>query len=87
MYIMYLFILYEHEGNKRISTQSKDQTLTRMNLALAKNCNAPVNDKTGADAKTKWKEGKPVRVVRNYKLGKYSKYAPKEGNRYIECIV
>ncbi|XP_025997050.1 E3 ubiquitin-protein ligase UHRF1 [Solenopsis invicta] len=69
-------------GNKRISTQSKDQTLTRMNLALAKNCNAPVNDKIGADAKTKWKEGKPVRVVRNYKLGKFSKYAPKEGNRY-----
>ncbi|XP_025997047.1 E3 ubiquitin-protein ligase UHRF1 isoform X2 [Solenopsis invicta] len=69
-------------GNKRVNTQSKDQTLTRMNLALAKNCNASVNDKIGADAKTKWKEGKPVRVVRNYKLGKRSEYAPKEGNRY-----
>ncbi|KAI4459404.1 e3 ubiquitin-protein ligase uhrf-related [Holotrichia oblita] len=26
--------------------------------------------------------GKPVRVVRNFKLGKHSKYAPKDGNRY-----
>lgn len=26
--------------------------------------------------------GKPVRVVRNYKLAKHSKFAPKEGNRY-----
>ena len=30
--------------------------------ALAKNCNAPINDKTGAEAKD-WKKGKPVRVV------------------------
>lgn len=79
-------------GNKRVSAQSSDQTLTRMNKyenilfylafrlnlilyfacrALAKNCN-----------EKDWKAGKPVRVVRNYKLGKHSKYAPKEGNRY-----
>lgn len=71
-------------GNKRTNhEQSKDQTLTRMNLALAKNCNASVNDKIGAAAtKSNWMLGKPVRVVRNYKLGKFSKYAPKEGNRY-----
>lgn len=70
-------------GNKRTNEQSKDQELTRMNLALAKNCNAPVNDKIGASAsESNWKEGKAVRVVRNYKLGKFSKYAPKEGNRY-----
>ncbi|XP_036147944.1 E3 ubiquitin-protein ligase UHRF1 isoform X2 [Monomorium pharaonis] len=69
-------------GNKRVSTQSKDQKLTRLNLALAKNCNASINNKIGADAKTKWKEGKPIRVVRNYKLAKFSEYAPKEGNRY-----
>jgi hypothetical protein len=29
-----------------------------------------------------WKKGKPVRVVRNYKLHKHSKYAPEVGNRY-----
>ncbi|KYM96770.1 E3 ubiquitin-protein ligase UHRF1 [Cyphomyrmex costatus] len=69
-------------GNKRTNSQSKDQELTRMNLALAKNCNAPVNTKIGASASTNWKQGKPVRVVRNYKLGKFSKYAPKDGNRY-----
>lgn len=49
--------------------------------ALALNCNAPFNDKKGGEA-TDWKAGKPVRVVRNYKLKKYSKYAPSEGNRY-----
>lgn len=49
--------------------------------ALAKNCNAPINDKTGAEAKD-WKGGKPVRVVRNCKGRKHSKYAPEEGNRY-----
>lgn len=29
-----------------------------------------------------WRSGKPVRVVRNMKGGKHSKYAPAEGNRY-----
>lgn len=68
-------------GNKRCSEQSCDQTLTRMNKALALNCNAKLNIKDGAEAKD-WKGGKPVRVVRNFKLGKHSKYAPKDGNRY-----
>ncbi|XP_025095806.1 E3 ubiquitin-protein ligase UHRF1-like isoform X2 [Pomacea canaliculata] len=68
-------------GNKRTAEQSCDQKLTRMNRALAKNCNAPINDKTGAEAKD-WKGGKPVRVVRNCKGRKHSKYAPEEGNRY-----
>ena len=31
--------------------------------ALARNCDAPVDDKKGASAKS-WKNGKPVRVVR-----------------------
>lgn len=44
-------------------------------------CNAPFNDQIGAES-TNWKDGKPVRVVRNYKLAKHSKYAPKDGNRY-----
>ncbi|KAL5021077.1 hypothetical protein ScPMuIL_000232 [Solemya velum] len=68
-------------GNKRTAEQSCDQTLTRMNRALAKNCNAPLDDKKGAEAKD-WKAGKPVRVVRNCKGRKHSKYAPEEGNRY-----
>jgi E3 ubiquitin-protein ligase UHRF1 len=67
-------------GNKRTADQSHDQTLTRLNKALALNCNTELNSK-GAKAKN-WKGGKPVRVVRNYKLGKYSKYAPQVGNRY-----
>lgn len=49
--------------------------------ALALNCSAPINDKHGAEAKD-WRAGKPVRVVRNVKGGKHSKYAPLEGNRY-----
>lgn len=44
------------------------------------NCNVPLN-KNGAEAKN-WKAGKPVRVVRNYKSSKFSKYGPKDGNRY-----
>ncbi|XP_014245994.1 E3 ubiquitin-protein ligase UHRF1-like [Cimex lectularius] len=68
-------------GNKRTAEQSCDQTLTRMNKALAMNCNIPLDAKKGAEAKN-WKGGKPVRVVRNFKLSKHSKYAPEEGNRY-----
>lgn len=49
--------------------------------ALALNCNAPVNDKDGAEAKN-WKAGKPVRVIRSCKGRKHSKYSPEEGNRY-----
>ncbi|KAK4320574.1 hypothetical protein Pmani_008578 [Petrolisthes manimaculis] len=67
-------------GNKRTAEQSCDQLLTRMNKALALNCNVPVN-KNGAKAED-WKGGKPVRVVRNAKGRKHSKYAPEEGNRY-----
>eukprot|EP00062_Callorhinchus_milii_P015715 gi/632966229/ref/XP_007899301.1/ PREDICTED: E3 ubiquitin-protein ligase UHRF1 [Callorhinchus milii] len=68
-------------GNKRTAEQSCDQKLTNMNRALALNCNAPINDKVGADAKD-WRAGKPVRVVRSAKGRKHSKYAPEEGNRY-----
>nr|CAH7757329.1 unnamed protein product [Callosobruchus chinensis] len=67
-------------GNKRSNDQSSDQELTRTNKALALNCNVPLN-KEGAEAKD-WKKGKPVRVLRNWKLQKHSKYAPKEGIRY-----
>lgn len=48
--------------------------------ALAKNCNAPVNKVEGATSQ-KWKKGKPVRVLRGYKLAKHSKYAPTQGVR------
>nr|CAI5859936.1 unnamed protein product [Callosobruchus analis] len=67
-------------GNKRSNDQSSDQELTRTNKALALNCNVPLN-KDGAEA-TDWQKGKPVRVLRNWKLSKHSKYAPQEGIRY-----
>ena len=68
-------------GNKRTAEQSCDQKLTKMNLALARCCAAPLDVKKGAEA-TEWKKGRQIRVVRNCKLAKHSKYAPKEGNRY-----
>ncbi|KAG2466746.1 UHRF2 ligase, partial [Polypterus senegalus] len=45
------------------------------------NCDAPLNDKNGAESKN-WRAGKPVRVVRSSKGRRISKYAPEEGNRY-----
>ncbi|KAJ3605190.1 hypothetical protein NHX12_027240 [Muraenolepis orangiensis] len=68
-------------GNKRIGEHSFDQTLTHMNRALALNCDAPLNDKDGAESRN-WREGKSVRVVRSSKGRRISKYAPEEGNRY-----
>ncbi|KAM4809973.1 E3 ubiquitin-protein ligase UHRF1 [Rhinophrynus dorsalis] len=68
-------------GNKRTAEQSCDQKLTNMNRALALNCSAPINDKQGSVAKD-WRAGKPVRVVRNAKGRKHSKFAPEDGNRY-----
>ncbi|MEQ2202306.1 E3 ubiquitin-protein ligase uhrf1 [Xenoophorus captivus] len=50
-------------------------------LALALNCDAPLNDKDGAESRN-WRAGKPVRVVRSSKGRRISKYAPEEGNRY-----
>ena len=69
-------------GNKRESEQSFDQSLTKSNKAIAMSCKANFNDKVGADAGEKWREGKPVRVVRGWKGRKHSKYAPKVGVRY-----
>ncbi|XP_015236109.1 PREDICTED: E3 ubiquitin-protein ligase UHRF2 isoform X2 [Cyprinodon variegatus] len=68
-------------GNKRIGEHCFDQTLTHMNRALALNCDAPLNDKDGAESRN-WRAGKPVRVVRSSKGRRISKYAPEEGNRY-----
>ncbi|XP_012881831.1 PREDICTED: E3 ubiquitin-protein ligase UHRF2 [Dipodomys ordii] len=68
-------------GNKRIGAPSADQTLTNMNRALALNCDAPLDDKVGAESRN-WRAGKPVRVIRSFKGRKISKYAPEEGNRY-----
>lgn len=72
-----LYCLYT--DNKRTAKQSCDQTLIRTNLALARNCDAGV-DESGAVAKN-WQDGKPVRVVRSSKLAKHSSYAPQEGFR------
>ncbi|KAG9289816.1 hypothetical protein G9A89_015396 [Geosiphon pyriformis] len=69
-------------GNKRTNEQSKDQELKLTNLALARTCNASINEKTGAKAKD-WRKSQPIRVVRGHGLNKHNpKYAPKEGCRY-----
>ncbi|CAD6238967.1 GSCOCG00008581001-RA-CDS [Cotesia congregata] len=71
-------------GNKRTAAQSSDQKLTKMNKALALNCNAQFNNVEGATA-INWQEGIPVRVIRSAKLKKYHQakiYAPEEGFRY-----
>uniref|UniRef100_A0A2K5E2S0 E3 ubiquitin-protein ligase UHRF n=1 Tax=Aotus nancymaae TaxID=37293 RepID=A0A2K5E2S0_AOTNA len=68
-------------GNNRTVEQSCDQKFTNTNRAQALNCFAPINDQEGAEAKD-WRSGKPVRVVRNVKGGKHSKYAPAEGIQY-----
>ena len=59
-----------------------DQQLNKTNAALASNCKCKFDDQNGGDAGDDWKKGKPIRVLRNYKGAKHSKYAPKEGNRY-----
>ncbi|KAJ1973786.1 hypothetical protein H4R35_003935 [Dimargaris xerosporica] len=69
-------------GNRRHGVQSFDQELTRFNMALARTCDAKVNEKLGATAKD-WRKSRAVRVVRSYKLAKHHpKYAPVEGVRY-----
>ena len=68
-------------GNKRTAEQSFDQKLDRSNAAIARNCKARFNNKDGGDAGDNWREGKPIRVLRNYKAAKHSKFAPEEGNR------
>ncbi|XP_058797408.1 E3 ubiquitin-protein ligase UHRF1-like isoform X2 [Phymastichus coffea] len=70
-----------HGAKGALSVPIGNQTLTRANKALALNCNAEFNDEVGATA-TDWRAGIPVRVIRNYKLAKFSQYAPTEGNRY-----
>ena len=55
--------------------------LDKTNLAIARNCDANIDKKNGAEAKN-WKKGKPIRVIRSAKLKKHSKYAPEIGNRY-----
>ena len=68
-------------GNKRTAEQSFDQTLTKFNLSIARNCDCAVDTKNGGEGKV-WNKGKPLRVLRSYKFGKHSKFAPEEGIRY-----
>ena len=68
-------------GNNR-DEQISDQKLERTNAAIARSCKASFDCKNGGDAGDRWRDGKPIRVVRNYKGQKHSKYAPSEGNRY-----
>uniref|UniRef100_A0A8C7KGK7 E3 ubiquitin-protein ligase UHRF n=1 Tax=Oncorhynchus kisutch TaxID=8019 RepID=A0A8C7KGK7_ONCKI len=48
-------------GNKRIGEHSFDQTLTHYNRALALNCDAPINDKDGAESRN-WRAGNQTTV-------------------------
>jgi len=54
-------------GNKRTAEQSRDQVLEKFNLAIARNCNAPIDSVNGNEAKD-WQKGKPIRVIRSYKM-------------------
>ncbi|XP_034839518.1 E3 ubiquitin-protein ligase UHRF1-like [Maniola hyperantus] len=70
-------------GNKRTAEQSCDQKFTRENRALARNCAAKSVNENGGNAGKNWRQGKPVRVMRSYKMRKaFPKYAPLEGIRY-----
>ena len=66
-------------GNKRTAEQSFNQELTKSNKAIAMSCAAKFNNKDGADAGEKWRNGKPIRVVRGWKGRKHSKFAPEAG--------
>jgi len=76
-------------GNKRTAEQSFDQKLDKSNAAIARNCKCRFDPKNGGDAGEKWREGKPIRVLRGYKGRKHSKYAPEQGVRYdgiYKCV-
>lgn len=66
-------------GNKRTNVQSFDQTLEGSNRALAMSCRSPLDDVNGAEADD-WRLGKPIRVVRSYKIGLKLKERAKSGN-------
>ena len=59
-------------GNKRTAEQSFNQKLDKSNAAIARNCKERFDPKNGGDAGDKWREGKPIRVLRNYKGRKHS---------------
>lgn len=53
-----------YHQNRRKGEQCRDQELTRNNLALALNCNAPINSVKGSVINgEEWRDGKPIRVV------------------------
>ena len=74
-------------GNKRTAEQSFDQKLDRSNAAIARNCKARFDNKNSGDAGDNWREGKPIRVLRNYKAAKHSEFAPEEGNRFCKAFM
>ena len=55
-------------SNKRTAAQSFDQTLTKTNAAIARNCKAKFDDKKGGDAGDDWAKGKPIRVEAGCRL-------------------
>ncbi|XP_050683115.1 E3 ubiquitin-protein ligase UHRF1-like isoform X2 [Leptidea sinapis] len=70
-------------GNRRTAAHSTHQTLTRENRALARNCAVEPVCEDGGDAGEDWRNGRPVRVVRAYKMMRhFPEFAPSEGFRY-----
>ena len=76
-------------GNKRTAGQSSDQSLSKSNAALAKNCHAKFDPKSGGDAGEDWKKGKMVRVVRGEVKKKKlrNKFAPTKGYRLYSFLI
>ena len=73
-----------------MTKKSTDQTLTKVNATIAKNCHAKFDAENGADAGKDWKKGKEIRVVRGkIKKKQYNKkFALVESNRKeLLCIV
>ncbi|KPM08866.1 hemi-methylated DNA binding protein-like protein [Sarcoptes scabiei] len=79
-----------HERKNRRKLSSSSETISRLQgfaLALARNCNAILNDQRGSVA-IDWRSGKPIRLLRNGNnrcnttKSNRLKYLPKIGVRY-----
>ncbi|KAL0607294.1 E3 ubiquitin-protein ligase UHRF2 [Plecturocebus cupreus] len=84
VWLIFVFLVeteFLHLGQAHLELLTSLSTCLGLPKALALNCDAPLDDKIGAESRN-WRAGKPVRVIRSFKGRKISKYAPEEGNRY-----
>lgn len=69
-------------SNASVSRMKEDQTLTKVNKALAITCYAPLNPEVGGKS-LQWRKGRPIRVCRSSKrLDTHPEFAPLQGIRY-----